>query len=161
MASRARPSGLQAAVLAHKERQEEKVEEVVAMGGTVAWEAGGETGGSSTELELLLCFLAGGGCTGDGMGMPGGTGSRAPGGTWIICLVSLVPIEISTWALRIMVNKACACAGSRRLAAGCRPGGRRPCRKAVGKLAGSLRLASVNEVAGGKRKGGKGNGEPP
>ena len=57
MASRARPSGLQAAVLAHKERQEEKVEEVVAMGGTVAWEAGGETGGSSTELELLLCFF--------------------------------------------------------------------------------------------------------
>ena len=105
MASRARPSGLQAAVLAHKERQEEKVEEVVAMGGTVAWEAGGETGGSSTELELLLCFLAGGGCTGDGMGMPGGTGSLAPGGTWIICLVSLVPIEISTWALRIMVNR--------------------------------------------------------
>ena len=84
MASRARPSGLQAAVLAHKERQEEKVEEVVAMGGTIAWEAGGDTGGSSTELELLLCFLAGGGCTGDGMGMPGGTGSRAPGGTWMI-----------------------------------------------------------------------------
>ena len=75
--------------------------------------------------------------------MPGGAGRRAPGGTWA----------------RIIVSKACACAGSSRLA-GCKPGGRRPCRKAAGKAAESLRLASAKEVAGGKRKGGNGKGEP-
>ena len=83
--------------------------------------------------------------------MPGGAGSRAPGGTW--------PPGTCTWA-RIIVSKACAWAGSSRLA-GCKPGGRRPWRKAaVGKAAESLRLASAREVAGGKRKGGKGKGEP-
>ena len=139
IASRARPSSLQAALLAHKERQEE-----VAGGGAspVGLDAGGDTGGSSTELELRLCFFAGG-WTGEGRGMPGGAGSRAPGGTWA----------------RIIVSKACAWAGSSRLA-GCRPGGRRPWRNAVGKAAESLRLASAKEVAGGKRKGGKGKGVP-
>ena len=83
--------------------------------------------------------------------MPGGAGSLAPGGTW--------PPGTCTWA-RIIVSKACAWAGSSRLA-GCKPGGRRPWRKAaVGKAAESLRLASAKEVAGGKRKGGKGKGEP-
>lgn len=141
IASRARPSALQAALVAHKERQEE---EEVAEGGTspVGRDAGGDTGGSSTELELRLCFFAGG-WAGEGRGMPGGAGSLAPGGTWA----------------RIIVSKACACAGSSRLA-GCKPGGRRPWRKAAGKAAESLRLASLKEVAGGKRKGGNGKGEP-
>lgn len=141
IASKARPSGLQAALLAHKERQEEEV----AGGGTspVGREAGGDTGGSSTELELRLCFFAGGWAAGEGRGMPGGAGRRAPGGTWA----------------RIIVSKACAWAGSSRLA-GCKPGGRRPWRKAAGKAAESLRLASAKEVAGGKRNGGNGKGEP-